>query len=124
LKNITTQQACNFDDSSVALNTAMAQTGFFMYIPYNTIVEKPIQIINLLRGANNLMVNQRSLIVVGKNSQVQVVICDHTLSNKLFLTNQVTEIFVDENSTFDYYNLQNQHEHSSQLASTFVETNG
>jgi Fe-S cluster assembly protein SufD len=115
------KQACNFDDSSVALNTAMAQTGFFMYIPDNTIVEKPIQIINLLRGANNLMVNQRSLIVVGKNSQVQVVICDHTLSNKLFLTNQVTEIFVDENSTFDYYNLQNQHEHSSQLASTFVE---
>ena len=37
-------------DGTVALNTAFAQDGFFLYIPDGVVVEKPIQLVNILRG--------------------------------------------------------------------------
>lgn len=107
-------------NSLASLNTAFAQDGLFLYIEEGVVLEKPIQIINLLRGNNNLMVNQRNLIIAGKNSQAKVIICDHTLTNKLFLSNTVTELYVDEDAIFDFYSLQNQHNQSSQLTSLYI----
>jgi Fe-S cluster assembly protein SufD len=102
------------------LNTAFAKDGFFIYIPDGVVIDKPIQIINLLRGQHNLMVNQRNLIVAGKNSQAKIIVCDHTLSNKSFFPNIVTEVAVDENAIFDLYSIQNQHNHSAQVTSTYI----
>jgi Fe-S cluster assembly protein SufD len=114
------KQASQAKNSLIELNTAFTKSGYFLYIPDGVVIEKPIQIINLLTGNNNLMVNQRNMVVVGKNSQSKLVICDHTLTNQLFLTNSVTEIIVSENAVFDYYNIQNQHNQSSQIKSVFI----
>ncbi len=112
--------AAEHANTTSSLNTAFAQDGLFMYIPDNVVLEKPIQVINLLRGDQNQLVNQRNLIIAGKNSQAKIVVCDHTLSQVVYLANTVTEVFVDENATFDLYNLQNQHNTSSQISSTYV----
>ena len=77
------------DDTTINLNTAFARSGLFLYIPDNVVVDKPIQIVNVLTGSNPLMVNQRNLIVAGRGSQAKIVICDHTLSNSQFLLNNV-----------------------------------
>lgn len=114
------KQTTEHKNSIASLNTAFAKDGLFLYIEDGVVLEKPIQIINLLRGNNNLMVNQRNLIIAGKNSQAKVIVCDHTLSNKLFLSNTVTEVFIDEDAIFDYYSLQNQHNHSSQITSLYI----
>lgn len=111
------------DESATALNTAFAQDGYFIYIPDGVVLEKPLQIINLLRGNNPLLVNPRNLIVAGKNSQAKVIICDHTLSHQDFLSNTVTEVFVDDNAVFDYYRIQNQHNESAQITSLYVSQN-
>lgn len=114
------KQAKAFKDGITAFNTAFAQDGLFLYIPSGVVLEKPLQVINLLRGTNPLLVNQRNLVVVGKNSQAKLIVCDHTLSHQNFLSNTVTEIAVDENAVFDFYNIQNQHNQSSQITSLFI----
>ena len=103
-----------------SLNTAFAKDGLFIHVKDGVVLEKPIQIINLLRGNNNLMVNQRNLIIAGKNSQAKIIVCDHTLSNKLFLSNTVTEAFLNEDSILDLYAIQNQHNQSSQINSLYI----
>ncbi len=108
------------DDSIVALNTAFAQDGFFLYVPKNIVIDKPIQVINLLRSEQDLMVTQRNLVVLDENSSAKLIICDHALSPCRFLTNAVTEVCVGENALFDYYNIQNQHNLTTQLSSVYI----
>ncbi len=108
------------DAATTALNTAFAQDGLFLYIPDGVILEKPIQIINILNGQHPLLVNQRNLIIAGKNSQSKILFCDHTLSSQRFLANYVTEVFVEENAVFDCYNIQNQDNLSSQITSLYM----
>lgn len=108
------------NDPFVALNTACAIDGVFVYVPDNQIIEKPIQIIHLLLSDNNEMVQHRNLFVAEKNSKAELIICDHTLSNHLFLTNSVTEISVGENANLDLVRVQNEHNHSVQITNTWI----
>ena len=66
-------------DAMVALNTAFAKDGYFLYVPKNVIFEKPIQIINLLKSENDTFATQRNLIVVEAGASAQVILCDHKL---------------------------------------------
>lgn len=107
-------------EGAVALNTMMAQDGFVIYIPKRTVVENPIQVVNIMQGDSDLMVNQRNLIVVEEDSQAKVMICDHTLTAQKFVVNAVTEVFVAERSVFDIYGLQSQHNFTTQVAGTYI----
>jgi Fe-S cluster assembly protein SufD len=66
------------------------------------------------------MVHHRNLFVLGKNASAQIIICDHTLSPHLFLTNSVTESFTGENSDLDILRLQNEHNNSCQVTNTWI----
>ena len=48
LQNYLNRQAGLSNDPFVALNTAFAKDGFFLFVPKGVVIEKPIQIINLL----------------------------------------------------------------------------
>ncbi|TKG92410.1 Fe-S cluster assembly protein SufD [Puteibacter caeruleilacunae] len=108
------------EDPLAALNTMLAKDGLFIYIPDGVVIEKPIQVINLLHSKEDSFATQRNLFVAGKNSQAKVVFCDHTLTSHHFLSNNLTEVFIEENANFDLYNLQNQHNQSGNLCSVFV----
>lgn len=103
------------EDGLVAFNTMCAVDGVFIYIPRNKVVEKPIQIVNLLSGDEDAMVFQRNLIVVEEGAQVRVLLCDHTLSSNRFVVNSVTEGHVSERGSLDFYNIQNQHNGTVQV---------
>jgi Fe-S cluster assembly protein SufD len=107
-------------EAFVSLNTAFSQDGIFMYVPEGKQLEKPIQLINLLLSDKNQMVQHRNLFVVEKNASAQVIVCDHTLSPHLFLTNSVTESFVGENGDLDILRLQNEHNNSCQVTNTWI----
>lgn len=108
------------EDGLVALNTALAKDGFFIYVPKGVVIEKPIQVVNLLRADRDLMATQRNMIIVEENAQAKVIVCDHTLTKNKYLTNSVTEVNVAKNAVFDLYTLQNQHLNSTILNSTFI----
>jgi Fe-S cluster assembly protein SufD len=107
-------------DGLVALNTLFAQDGVFVYVPPNTAVEKPIQIINLSHSFKNLRITRRNLIVAGENAQVNIVVCDHTLCQQSYLANSLTEVFAGRNSVIDYNRLQNENSLSTQINNLFV----
>jgi len=90
-----------------ALNTAYAQDGIFIYVPDNVIIDKPIQIINIIDAQENVITHPRNLFITGKNSKLTIVHCDHSVNHRLSFINSVTEIFMDENAHVDHYKMQN-----------------
>ncbi len=104
----------------VALNTACSKDGIFLYVPENQVMEKPVQVINLLLSDENEMVQHRNLFIAEKNSKAEVIICDHTLSPHMFLTNSVSEISIAENASVDVLRLQNEHNNSVQITNTWI----
>lgn len=94
------------DNGVTAYNTMFAQDGFVVYVPENTAVEKPIQLINILRGGVDLNVNRRILLIAEKNADVKLLVCDHTVDDVNFVVTQVTEIVAGENAQIDFYELE------------------
>ncbi|MBI5219674.1 MAG: Fe-S cluster assembly protein SufD [Bacteroidia bacterium] len=103
-----------------ALNTAFAQDGLFIYIPKNTEIEKPIQIINILVYEKDFMVHPRNFIMADDSSSAKIVVCDHTLTPWKYLTNSVTEIILGNNARLDIYNIQDENNSSAHINSVFV----
>lgn len=108
------------DQGLVALNTAFAQDGLFVYVPDNVIVDKPVQIINLINLSENLFIQPRNLIILGKNSKLQLLYCDHSLLHKQSLINSVTEAIVGENAVFENYKLQNKDNDSTLITNAWI----
>ena len=93
-------------DAVVALNTMLAQDGVLLYVPKGVVVEKPIQLVNILRADVNFMVNRRVLIVVEEGAQVRLLMCDHAMDKVDFLATQVIEAYVGTGATLDLYELE------------------
>lgn len=107
-------------DPMVALNSAFVQDGIFIYIPDNVVIERPIQIIDLLRSEEDLYVTQRNLVIVGRNAQVKLMFCDHTLAVHSFIANYLTEVSLADDAVADIYGIQNQHNGTAYLNGLFV----
>lgn len=109
------------NNSIAAFNTMFVQDGFVIYIPDNTVIEQPLQLINILTANVDFLVNRRLLIIAGKNSQVKLLACDHTVDSHKFLATQVTEIFAEENAHIEFYELEENSNQVTRLASTYVQ---
>lgn len=109
-----------YKDSVINLNTMLANDGLFIYVPDNTVVEKSIQLVNLTHGFGNKNIFKRNLYVVGKNSSVNLIICDHTLNNSNNFIVDVSEAYVNSNANLKYYTLQNEPNRSSVINSLLV----
>lgn len=107
-------------DGMVHLNTTFAQDGFVLYVPQGVVLEKPIQLVQVLHGAFDLMVNRRLLVILGKGAKAQLLICDHALSPGNFFSNQVAEIFIGENAALEYYELEMDHARTTRVSNTLV----
>ena len=107
--------------AQTALNTLLAQDGVFVYVPKGVIVEKPLQLVNILNSHSPLMVNRRVLIIVEEDAQAKLLVCDHTQNQDVdFLNSQVVEIFVGERAIFDYYDIEDSSEKTTRTSSFYV----
>jgi Fe-S cluster assembly protein SufD len=104
----------------VALNTALASDGFFLYISKGRHLKIPLQVINMLMSDEPLFVQQRNLIILEEGASASLVICDHTLSPEKFLGNNVTEIYSGPGSQLEITRLQNEHNGASQVNSQYI----
>ncbi len=107
-------------DGLVALNTLFAQDGVFVYVPPDTVVEKPLQIINLSHSFKNLRITRRNLFIAEDNARVNIVVCDHTLCQQSYLANSLTEVYAGRNALVDFNRLQNENSLSTQINNLFV----
>ncbi len=107
-------------DGITAFNTAFAQDGLLIYIPKGTVVEKPIQLINILRSDVPLLANRRVLIILEDDAQARLLVCDHAMDSVNFLTTQVIEVFAGRNAVFDLYELEETHTGNTRLSNLYV----
>lgn len=108
-------------DGYIAFNEMFAQDGLFLYVPKGIEIEAPIQIINVLRSDVDLMIEARNLIIMESMSKAKVLVCEHSVDQKHFFTQRLTECFVEDNANLEYYSLENSHRESYYLNQFFVE---
>jgi len=108
------------DSGLVALNTAFAQDGLFVYLPRGAKLPHPIQVVHLPLTGMDTMLQYRNLIILEESSYVEIIVCDHTLSPFRFLTNSVTEIYTGNNSHIDYSRIQNEHLNSNLITNLYI----
>ena len=114
------QLAKNETDGSVAINTALAFDGVFVYVPKSKQLDKPIQVVNLqIDGATNNSIQLRNLVIVEENAEAKIIFCDDSLTSNKHLTNTVTEVFVAKNARVEITKMQNEHNDSINISSTF-----
>ena len=107
-------------DGVTAFNTTFVQDGLFLFIPKRVVVDKPIQLVNILRSDVNFMVNRRVLIVLEESAQAKLLACDHAMDEVNFLATQVIEVFVGDNAVFDLYELEETHNKTIRLSNLYV----
>lgn len=107
-------------DGLTAFNTAFVQDGVFLYVPDNVVLEKPVQLINIMNAKGDLMANRRILVVVGENAQAKLLVCDHAEPGCKYLSTQVVEIHAGRNSVFDFYELEETSSNNTRVANTYI----
>ena len=116
------------DDAITALNTMLAQDGLLVYIPKNTVMEKAVQVINILkatpqnaqRQVPDMMVNRRVLIIAEEGAEVKLLFCDHSADDHHFLATQIIEVFAGVNAKIDLYCLEETHAKNVRLSNVYV----
>lgn len=107
-------------DGLTAFNTAFAQDGVLLYVPRGVVLDKPIQLVNILRSDVSLLVNRRVLIILEDGAQARLLACDHAMDEVNFLTTQVIEVFVGKDAVFDLYELEETHTGNTRFSNLYV----
>ena len=109
------------EDAVTALNTMLAQDGLLVYVPKNVVVDRAVQVINILRSDVDLMVNRRVLIVVEEGAEVKLLFCDHAADDRNFLATQVIEAYVGRNASLDLYCLEETHAKNVRVSNLYID---
>ncbi|MEB3315743.1 MAG: Fe-S cluster assembly protein SufD [Candidatus Melainabacteria bacterium] len=81
-----------------ACNTALMSNGFLLSVPDDTEIEETIQILHF---SNESCFNQtRSLIYLGKNAKLKIIVSYIGLANSHFVNNAVVELILSEGAHF------------------------
>ena len=107
LEKYLTHCADHTDNAFAALNTAFVHEGAFVYVPDDTIVEQPIEILFISGSTEEEVISQpRALLLVGKDSKASILENYNGISGKKYFSNGVTEIVVGDRAKLAFYKLQ------------------
>ena len=126
LKELATSQyyhrlASKDEDAITSLNTMLAQDGLYVYVPKGVVLDRAIQIINILRSDVDLMVNRRVLIIVEEGAEAKFLFCDHAADDRKFLATQVIEVYVGKNAKLDLYCLEETHAKNVRISNVYID---
>jgi Fe-S cluster assembly protein SufD len=112
-------------DGINALSTAFVQDGLFVHVKKGQIIEHPIYLYNITDARQaNILAQPRTLVYVGENAQVKFVETFNTLGTQESFTNRVIEIVVEKDAITEYYKIQTDASHASQVATTHIQQVG
>lgn len=108
-------------DAVAMLNTLFAQDGVFVHIGRGVVLEKPLQIVNLLNPSSPILAPRRILICLEEGAQASVLCCDHTASGAAASLNcQVTEIYLGPGAKLNFCELEESAATTSRLSNTYA----
>ena len=91
-------------DAFLALNTAFAHDGGYVFVPKNTVVEQPIHLLFVSTSSDSpLMTHPRNLIVAEDGSQVAVVEDYVSLGSGVTFSNTATELVAGGSAVVSHY---------------------
>lgn len=115
------RQANRYDDGFTLFNRTFAQDGYFLFVPENTTLDLPIQIVNMLYAQSSLMTHTHNLIVLAAGACLDMLVCDHATAGIDFFANRLTEIVVGQNACLNYYALESTGNDTNDNEQIFVE---
>ena len=90
------------------LNTAFLKDGAFIFVPKNTVVPQPINIIfQSVPGTDPIVTHPRVLVIAEPGSQTSIVETYVGHDGTVYFNNALTEIFLGENAIVEHYRIQN-----------------
>jgi len=95
--------------------------GIFIYVPDGVKSPKPVQMVNVIHHNENLFLQSRNLVIVGKGSRLSIVHCDDSYNHQASLSNIVTEVHLDDGAYLDHYKLQNLNNNSTLISSVWFQ---
>lgn len=102
------------------LNTLLVQDGFVIYVPKNTVVEKPVQLIELMQSQFSMLACRRLLVILEKGAALKLLLCDHSLRMQEYMSLQVIETFVEDNAALELYDLEETHSGNSRICNLYA----
>jgi Fe-S cluster assembly protein SufD len=107
-----------------ALNTAFIHDGAFIYIPKGCKVASPIQLLFISVTTKEDVSYPRNLIIVGEKASATFVESYVALSDEVYFSNIVTEMFVEKESAIDFVKIQHESEKAYHVGTMQVEQAG
>lgn len=105
----------------VALNTMLVQDGMAVIVPDGVKIEKPLQLVSIFQSSVDLMGVRRVLVVAGKGSEVQILLCDHTQNpDNSYLALQAVELIAGEDSVLNFCELEESTENTTRLSALYL----
>ncbi|MBM3897041.1 MAG: Fe-S cluster assembly protein SufD [Thaumarchaeota archaeon] len=94
-------------DKLAHLNRAIFSSGFFLYVPKNVVLEKPISH-TFLSNSDKFSLFSRSMIVLEDGASVSILEEDHTKSDgdKPSIHSNLVEVYLKDNANFAFTNIQ------------------
>ncbi|MFA6704967.1 MAG: Fe-S cluster assembly protein SufD [Bacteroidales bacterium] len=94
------------------------QEGLFIYIPDNISLEIPLQILDVIKANEPISIESKSIIIVGEDSHIKLIYCDDTVNGNISSTESNINIFLENNSSLEYYKMENINNSSSIITNT------
>ena len=94
-------------DAFISLNTSYFEDGVFVYVPDRTVFEKPVHVLHVSTDEGcPLFINPRNLVIIGQSSVAKVIEHYVSISQNVYFSNVVTEVFCGENANLEHYRLE------------------
>ncbi len=105
------------------LNDAYVKDGAFIYVPDNVKIDEPIFVMHFIQSDNgNIFSQNRNLIIVGENASLKVIHTFHSLSSDFSFNNTLTDIFIQEKASAEYYIFEGEGNTSAHINHVNIET--
>lgn len=104
----------------VALNTAFVQDGCFLYVPAQVVLERPIQVIEVLGGTHDPFVQPRLLVILEPGAQATIIEHQHSRAAGPTFHNGVMEVYVGAGAVLHHYRIQDEGPQTTQVGTTWV----
>ena len=112
------------DDKTIfnSINSAYTEDGFLIYVPDNAEVSRTVHIMNFIDSSEaKPFVQSRNLIVLGKNTKMDIINSYHSVLPDFTFNNVYTEIIEEENAELNYYLFQGEGNEATQINKTVVQ---
>ena len=93
-------------DGVTLLNTLLAQDGLLIYLPKDTQLKAPIQVVNVSTARHDLLSLRRVLIVAEEGAHGAILFCDHAEGDTAYLTSEVVEVVTAKDAAIDLYTIE------------------